>query len=308
MSYIDEIVRLGLRCNFNCLFCNITPENELGIIEVDLKEAMRMVDHAISRGNKTISISGGEPTLKNYLVELVKYTHERGVEVRLQTNASLVTQELAEQLKRAGLDLAFINFVSHRPELFSKLTGVPRKLFEKTVEGIIAFEKAGVPVTLNIVINELNYRELPEYVKYVAENFPKIKIIVLSVIQPHGRAFLNRDLVPDYRKLEPYIESARTIAVEQGIFVSNPFCGLPLCMASKMAPEENSEFLTGKLIRSGKRVLDPLVRVQTSKLRPPGCRDCYLRSFCLGVWKKYYEIKGDVVEPPHRSLRFWPTG
>ena len=105
------------------------------------------------------------------------------------------------------------------------------------------------------------------------------------------------------------IESALETARERGITIINPFCGMPVCMTFGMMPlEANSEFVCGVEVRQKGISSEALARVESSKTRTPTCRDCYLRSFCLGLWKAYYEIRGDVVEPPFRSLRFWPQG
>lgn len=303
---IDELIRMGMRCNYNCVFCNVFNNEE--IPDRSISELKRDVD-AISHDVRLLSISGGEPLLYPDLGELIGHAKSKGWEVNLQTNASLVTREKAAALKRAGLDSAFINLPSHDAEVFSSLTATNQNVFEQALKGIRMLIDEGVEVMLNLVVNETNYMELVPYLRFVHEKFPEVKDVNFSVIQPHGSARINAHLVPDYRDVKPFLKKAMEVSSELGIRVVNPFCGLPMCMVhDSMVMNDNSEYLSGTEVRNDGGIPRPLSRVVGSKMQPPSCSDCYLKNFCLGVWNAYYEIRGDVVEPPHRALRIWPNG
>lgn len=297
---VHEVVRLGTKCNFACEFCNVLPAAEK-VGEAGFEEAKRRVDQVAGK-ETSVYISGGEPTLHPYLVELVKYAKSRCKYVVLQTNALLVTRKLAEELRGAGLDWASVNFPSHDPGAFSELTHLPEKMFPKVVKGIRNLMV--VPVSLNLVINEKNYRKLKEYLEFAAREFPGVHVR-FSAIQPHGRAKENAHLVVDYRKVLPYLKEAIDFARRRKLDILNTNCGMPICMVSGILPlEQNSEFNIGVEARAGE---GEFPRLTQDKVKTPRCRDCYLRNLCLGMWEEYYKIRGDIVEPPHRSLRFWPV-
>jgi len=302
---IDDILRLGMKCNFRCLFCNIF--NNENIPEKSLEQAIQELK-ALSRTSLLISISGGEPLLYPYLEELIWAGTRMGISLNLQTNASLITRKKAEKLKEAGLASAFVNFPSHNSDTFARLTGTTEKMFYKVVSGIRALIDADIRVTLNLVINEWNYSEIKEYLHFTKENFPEVELINFSVIQPHGNARINSFLVPDYRKIKPYISEGVKEARRLGFEIENPFCGLPVCMAPVQDEIINSEVRAGIDVRKTLKITPPLVRVLKSKMHTPSCYRCYLKNFCGGVWKAYYEIRGDVVEPQYEVFRYWPTG
>jgi MoaA/NifB/PqqE/SkfB family radical SAM enzyme len=299
-----EVVRLGTQCNFACEFCNVLPETEK-VGEADFEEAKRRVDEVA--GEETILyLSGGEPTLYSYLVKLVKYAKSKCQYVVLQTNALLATKELVVQLKDAGLDGVSINFPSHEPGTFSELTGMSERIFQGVMRGIKNLADS-IPASLNLVINEKNYRKLQEYVRFASEEFPGVEVR-FSAIQPHGRALKNKHLIMDYRETLPYLEMAVKTAGERGIKIINTNCGMPTCIVSGILPlEQNSEFNIGAEARKSRRSQRSLEKTGRSRVMTPKCHDCYIRNFCMGLWKEYYKLKGDVVEPPHRSLRFWPV-
>jgi MoaA/NifB/PqqE/SkfB family radical SAM enzyme len=304
-KWIDDILRLGTRCNFNCPFCNVLNHEEIKDRTFD--ELKAMID-SLPRDVRALSLSGGEPTLYADLGRVVEYAVGRGWNVILQTNAALVTPEMARSLKEAGVGSAFVNFPSHEPDVYAELTGTEPSVFGAAVRGMHNLIGAGIPVQPNIVINELNYRGLEDYVRFINKEFPSVSVVCFSAIQPHGNAWLNPHLVPDYRELGDYIGAAAGAAGELGIAVLNPFCGVPVCVTyGRMSMQNNLDMVSGWAIRKEGRFPEPVSRVVGSKMQPDSCRECYLRNYCMGVWKKYYEIRGDVVEPPFRSLRAWPN-
>ena len=302
---IDYIVRLGLKCNFNCLFCNVLNNEQLP--EKTLEEVKSEIDKLKKRGI-IVSISGGEPTLFPYLNNLIKYIKQKNFKANLQTNAVLMSEKMAKSLKASGLDMAFINFPSHSKKKYAELTKSNETNFDLAVKGIQNLIDNNIITTLNIVITNHNNSDLDDYVKFVHKHFPKINSINFSIIQPYGNAKINSHIIPDYRELRPSLEKAFDVAKELGVVIYNPYCGIPMCTAWGIIPyEKNSEYLAGLEVRKNKKISPPLRNVIKDKIHPENCYSCFLKNFCLGIWKEYKKIKGDVVEPPYRVLRYWPT-
>ena len=312
-SIVDEIMRLGMKCNFRCPFCNVFDNEKCP--ELSLEDAKKLADTFIGKA-EVISISGGEPTVYPYLVELIEYMSTEHSRINLQTNAVLVTNEMAEEFAAAGLSMAFVNLPSHVPSVYAELTGTSPEFLNKALEGIHSIIDAGIPVTVNLVINETNRESLSEYLEFIHKELPRVKVVNFSVIQPHGMAQKNSHLVPDYRDLKKQLKNAIDLSKELDIHLVNPFCGLPTCITYGILPlEASSEYLAAKKIRHSK--LDERVPhsqpsqigiISASKTKVPSCVDCYLKNFCMGPWTAYPKIRGDVVEPPFRALRFWPQG
>ena len=252
-------------------------------------------------------MTGGEPTLYPFLGELVKYAKSKGLQVNVQTNATLITAKMAKDLKHKGVDAAFVNLPSHIPETYAKLTSTVPETFERACKGIHNLIDAKIPVEINFVITEANSMEMTDFVRFLKKEFPETSQLIFSVVQPHGKAEANSYLVPNYFDIKDELEHAIAVAGELEFEVSNPYCGMPLCVTWEFLPfERNSEFISGKEVRGKKKIPSALQAVMDSKTHVPSCVHCYLKNFCLGVWKKYYKIRGDIVEPPYKVLRFWP--
>ena len=152
MTYLR--ISLTDRCNFRCLYCmpaigmKFQPKSE----HLTDDELLRLVGLFAKTGVTKIRLTGGEPTIRPGLVELV-----RGIksfpeieEVSMTTNALLLGR-MAEDLAEAGLDRVNVSIDTLDPERFKLMTRGGR--FDLVWKGIEAAEAAGiVPIKLNTVV------------------------------------------------------------------------------------------------------------------------------------------------------------
>ena len=106
----DLRVSVTDKCNFRCLYC--MPEDGLPWLAKDdvlgRDELIRALRVAIGLGVRTVRITGGEPTLRRDLVDVVAALGALGVELSITTNGFLMDR-LAEPLRQAGLKRANIS-------------------------------------------------------------------------------------------------------------------------------------------------------------------------------------------------------
>jgi cyclic pyranopterin phosphate synthase len=142
------------RCNLRCVYCmpleglRFLPKPEL----LTAEEIERVVRAAVSAGFRKFRLTGGEPTLRLDLIEIVERVAAiAGVgDLALTTNALLMAK-LARPLKAAGLSRINVHLDSLNPET------VERQMrwgtFERIWDGIVASEEAGLtPIKLNSVV------------------------------------------------------------------------------------------------------------------------------------------------------------
>jgi MoaA/NifB/PqqE/SkfB family radical SAM enzyme len=304
------LLRLTMACNEKCPFCNVPVEDYARPTPPE-EETLRELEEFIASGERTLTISGGEPTLyKKRLLPIVRRAREAGVPfVELQTNAVLIDETYARELADAGLTSAFVSLLSHRAELHDQLAGLD-DAFEPCLRGIDALLAVGVTVTLNPVIAFSTQELVSDYVDFVATRLPGVKVISLSAVQPHGRARQALDLLPDYAVLSAEVPRARARATEHGITMVNPYCGLPLCVGWNDASDRAVEAIEAlEARRSGAAHRARGVENSGNKRHGEPCRRCAVRTRCGGAWHAYWEHReGSGIQAPlPRVEPFFPS-
>ena len=155
-SYNRDIdyLRISLTdaCNLRCVYCmpedmTFRPRHEL----LSDDELRRLITLFGQLGFRKIRFTGGEPTLRPGLVELVRHAvNTPGItKVGLTTNGVLLDQ-LAQPLRDAGLESANISIDSLDPEKFRQLTRWGN--LRDVMAGLDAAARAGLRIKLNAVV------------------------------------------------------------------------------------------------------------------------------------------------------------
>jgi MoaA/NifB/PqqE/SkfB family radical SAM enzyme len=134
---IPNIITIGLtyRCQCKCVHCSSNIPNRKQTPELKTWEVKSIIDQAKKLGVVRVTLFGGEPLLRNDIVELTQYAHKAGMITRINTNGWLLSRELISKLKDAGLNLCDVSIDDPDPETHDKLRGLPG-IFNKATEGI----------------------------------------------------------------------------------------------------------------------------------------------------------------------------
>jgi len=296
-----------MACNERCPFCNV-PVEDYPRPTPPPEEIESELDAFVTSGARTLTISGGEPTLlRRRLIALISRARARGLAfVELQTNAVLIDAGYARALREAGLTSAFVSLLSHQESHHDHLAGLAGA-FGRCLRGIDALLAEGVRVTLNPVIARRTDASAADFVEFVAERLPGVREISLSAVQPHGRAGPDADaLLPRYDVLASVIPRARERAAAHDITLLNPYCGLPLCVGWADDPERSVEAIEAS---DGGWRRTPGLDNRGDKIQGAPCGDCALRTRCGGAWRAYWTIRGGRgIAPPLRSALPWQSG
>jgi radical SAM protein with 4Fe4S-binding SPASM domain len=150
---------LTYRCNNNCFFCYTGGPRQ--VPELGTSDWKKMIARLWDNGVPQIVFTGGEPTLRTDLVELIESSKEfiTGLVTNGRTLASL-----AADLDRAELDYVQVSWESHLPEVHDKMVGV-QGAWHETREGILTALKLDMSVITNTTLTRDNLELFPEMVK-----------------------------------------------------------------------------------------------------------------------------------------------
>lgn len=282
-------LRITLRCNERCPFCNTDDLAEN--VVTDARHIETAIRSAPGLGAEWVVFTGGEPTLAGRLPAWVGLARSLGLAVSVQSNGLLPGRSsFWRRFERAGAalpDHLYLSFHTTRPDRVEAMTGVPGT-FERKVQAVREARKRGVAVGLNFVATTLNLADLPDLPVFVAREFGRDIPVDLSLAAPNGRCRERLDLIPRLREAAPWFASALDEAARLGLhFEVMEVCGMPPCIL----PDRLHAFQSVRKAR--RRDALPPDRVQG-----PACASCRLGPCCLGVWRRYAEAYGfDELKP-----------
>lgn len=139
-------------CNLKCIYC--MPEkglkrfNQSDILTTD--EIVRIVRIAAKNGVKKVRLTGGEPLLRKDIIPLISGIKSMGIrDLSITTNGQRLA-EMAQELKRAGLDRVNISLDTLIADRYRKITRGGE--IDRVWEGMLESERAGLsPVKINMV-------------------------------------------------------------------------------------------------------------------------------------------------------------
>ena len=132
-------------CNQKCVHCYAAGQIRSEEFELSTEQWKEILDKCREAGIPQVTFTGGEPTMREDLVELID--HAKWFVTRLNTNGIRLTKELCEKLKKASLDSMQITFYSANPFIHNKLVG--GACYEQTLSGIDNAIAAGISVSIN---------------------------------------------------------------------------------------------------------------------------------------------------------------
>ena len=145
-------------CNLRCVHCYAGSECKSYEGEMSSGEAKAMIDDLSAFGAPVLLFSGGEPCMREDVVELMQHAKDRGMRVVLSTNGTLITPELAARFADVGLSYVGVSLDGAR-ETHDEFRGLPGS-FDRAIEGMRNAKAAGIKVGLRMTVNKRNWREI----------------------------------------------------------------------------------------------------------------------------------------------------
>ncbi len=179
-------------CNLNCVHCYSQSKNLQYNNELTLEQGKAFIDDVSAFGSPVMLFSGGEPLMHPHFLDLCFYAKSKGMRAVISTNGTLITRELAKELKKVGLSYVGVSLDGLEP-VHDKFRG-KKGAFREAIEGINYAKEAGIKVGLRFTINKRNAEEIPGIFKLMEEeNIPRICFYHL-VYAGRGTKLMEEDL------------------------------------------------------------------------------------------------------------------
>lgn len=160
-------------CNLKCLHCYSNSDDRIYEDELTTEEAKLFIDDLAYFSVPVILFSGGEPLLRKDIFTLADYARSKGMRATFSTNGTLITTDIARQIKNMGISYVGISLdgIGSNNDRFRGRKGA----FEDALNAIRACREVGQRVGLRFTINRYNYAQLPDIFKLIEEEeIPRI--------------------------------------------------------------------------------------------------------------------------------------
>ncbi|MEE8390344.1 MAG: radical SAM protein [Anaerolineae bacterium] len=175
---LDVTLWLTYRCNARCAFCLVIAKEvgrkALAASELSTEQLHRVLDDLAALGTRRIMITGGEPTLRDDLADIIAYATRHKIRTGIFTNGSLLDHSLVEELVVAGIDTICISLDAVDTALHDSLRNLPG-LGEKALTALSYVDEVRkrlgrrVKLVTNTVVTARNYRQLDRIVELKAD-------------------------------------------------------------------------------------------------------------------------------------------
>lgn len=184
----DLRISITDRCNFRCTYCmpaegmEWLPRDDVLSFEEIERIARLLVDRY---GFDSIRLTGGEPTVRAHLPELVRRLSGLGVDLSITTNGATLGL-VAHDLAAAGLARINVSLDTLRADRFVEITR--RDSLHRVLEGIDAAVDAGLdPVKVNVVVMRgVNDDELVDFARFGRERGVMVRFIEFMPLDATG--------------------------------------------------------------------------------------------------------------------------
>ena len=286
-------------CNNKCLFCS---EEFLEQVSIDFSQLSQSLKVLSKKGVKSITVSGGEPTLLGNIDEFISYLSVIGFEsIQLATNGRRLKDEiLTKKLIENGVDIFFISLQVFTKEKSKKING-KAKSFDETIEGLLNIKKyrnEHTRVILNHVITKYSLDEKENIIKILQKVKPDE--IQFSMLEIYVHNEENFNLLASFVEISKFLRSI--IPLIQELNIKPLIEGIPPCVY--IGYEEcyiDKTRANSKNLRIHMALKNHMNTILLNKgslrefmdIYPDKCDGCLYRPYCSGIYYTYFQRFGE---------------
>ena len=194
------LLEMTHRCPLQCPYCSNPVDMERAGNELTTDEWKKVLSELSEIGVLQVHFSGGEPTVRKDLVELVRHATDVGLYSNLISSAVLLPRERLVALADAGLAHIQISFQGSEPIVANRVAG-SRNAHAKKLEVAAWARELGLPLTVNAVMHRQNLHQLADMIDMAVElDADRLEV---ANVQYYGWALKNRAaLMPTIAQLD----------------------------------------------------------------------------------------------------------
>ncbi len=329
------IVELTQRCNHACLHCyNVWYGRQVKPYprgELNTEGTLHLLAKALDETLCThVTLTGGEPLLREDLPEILAFLRERHVRVTMISNGHLCDESKVRSLVQSGVSLFELPLLSHQMEVHDEMSGC-RGAWQAVLSALTRIRKQRGQVVVSFVATRRNISDLPKVIR-LAYAFGA-RGLMLNRFNPGGRGREHmEELLPTVDQVRQALETAEEAVKEFDFPIScsipiqpclidtsrYPHLGFGYCAAGSerayytldplgnLRPCNHSDLILGNLLEEPfSNLITPERMAGFTCAMPEYCQDCSLRVECQGGCKASAQVCYGSPEVEEPFLHQW---
>jgi len=243
------------RCNLRCAHCYASASDNQSAAEMDTASARAFIYDLAAFGVPVVLFSGGEPLLRDDLLDLATFAVERGLRVVLSSNGTLITDDTARELGRIGF--AEVGISLDGMEAVNDRFRGRQGAYRAALEGIRNCVKHGLRVSLRFTITRLNFREVPPIFSLAEREGVERLCFYHLAYSGRGSTLVQEDIghIQTRQTVDTICELTQDLhrrgLPKEVLTVANHADGVYLYLRTKETNPERAEYIYALLKRNG---------------------------------------------------------
>lgn len=240
----DLAIAVTCLCNLDCNICYF-PQREIG--DIPFEDIKKMISQFSGR---FIWLTGGEPTLRKDLNQIIEFAADSGKDAVLLTNGiRLADFNYVKQLKKSGLGWVHFSFNGFNDHVYKEISG--QRLLKIKLRALKNLKKANIKTVISMMlVKGLNERELNKVFSYCIKNNSFISELRIRGVTSIGKVTQTQSLF-----LSDIVEIvSRAIGINKDLMIDNYLKGNWRCNSRAVTPYHlHIDFLSLLMTQAGIR-------------------------------------------------------
>jgi len=293
---VKALIKVGYACNQLCGFCH---RLELRGLDGSREQVHERIERARELGHSMVVLSGGEPTIRPELMEWAAHVAELEMDLGLITNGQMLAYpDLVSRLCAHRLRYVQLSLHGGTAEVHDRV--VRAAAFERARSALEHLRDRDIDVVINTVVTTENLAQLRPIVD-LALAYPELTC-KLSMVEARGGAASEFDeLVPPVAEVAARVREAIAYGERRRGGGAGPrfaHDGIPFCLLPGMEGCYEDLRTSGfaSMIEVDENDFFPVD--ERGRIQPDKCSECALRGPCPGLYRIYFERRGDSEIAP----------
>lgn len=191
---IDKVfIDVTNKCNANCIYCFTNSNTEIHN-ELEDEELISLFNKIYEEGINKISISGGEPFIRN-ICKIVNNSN-KNIKFSVTTNGTILSEDIIDTIKKRNIKLTISLDTLVKKKFDNVRRGINLKDVINNIYKLISVEDIKKNISIRSTISIENIENIFEMVDFCEKNrIPKLKINSINLF---GRAKENKEYIPNF--------------------------------------------------------------------------------------------------------------